>query len=103
MTRQLSATIGFLLAGASLATGIYPQEVSDYIQRRELCEHFRAEPWPEGASDEERERREFIALQLKNYCEGADRGLRELKAKYRDERGVMDRLEKYEEEIEGRQ
>jgi hypothetical protein len=37
-----------------------------------LCEHFRQEPWPEGASDEGRERRAFLARQLERFCGGSD-------------------------------
>lgn len=95
--------ISILLAGAALATEIYPQDVSGYIERREVCEHFRGEPWPEGASNEERERRDFLAAQLNRYCKGSDQAIRELKAKYGDNRVVMDRLERYEAEIEGKQ
>ncbi|AKU13309.1 hypothetical protein AzCIB_3416 [Azoarcus sp. CIB] len=103
MTKQLFVAISVLLSGAALATEIYPQEVSEYIERREVCEHFRAEPWPEGDSSEERERRDFIAAQLHQHCMGSDKALRELIAKYRDSRVVMDRLERYEADIEGKQ
>lgn len=103
MTKQLSMAIGLLLAGFALASEIYPRDVSEYIERREVCEHFRAEPWPEGGSSEERERRDFIAAQLLHYCKGSDQAIRELKAKYRDNRVVMDRLETYEADIEGKQ
>lgn len=103
MTKQIFVAISVLLSGAALATGIYPQDVSEYIERRELCDHFRAEPWPEGETSEERERRDFVAAQLRHYCKGSDQALRELKAKYRDKRVVMDRLERYEGDIEGKQ
>lgn len=103
MTKQLSVVLSLLLAGASLATELYPQEVSEYIERREACDHFRGEPWPEGASNEERERRDFIAAQLKRYCKGSDQAIRALKAKYKNNRVVIDRLEKYEADTEGKQ
>ncbi|NMF95995.1 hypothetical protein GPA27_01105 [Aromatoleum toluolicum] len=88
---------------SALASEIFPTEVSEYIGRRDACEHFRAEPWPEGASSEELERRDFIAAQLLHYCKGSDQALRDLKAKYRGNRVVMDRLERYEADIEGKQ
>lgn len=85
-----------------LAAAGGPSEVADYIERRELCEHFRDEPWPEGSSPTDKERREFLVRQLERYCKGADAGLRELKRKYKDERSVIDRLNKYDPEIEAR-
>lgn len=103
MRTIFSIAISLLLAGGAIAAEVYPQEVSEYIERREVCEHFRAEPWPEGASSDERERRDFIAAQLLHYCKGSDKALRELIAKYRDSRVVMDRLERYEADIEGKQ
>lgn len=103
MIRQLFVAISLLSARAALATEIYPQDVSEYIARRDVCEHFRAEPWPEGETREERERRDFVAAQLRHYCKGSDLALRELKAKYRDKRVVMDGLERYEGDIEGKQ
>ncbi|MBD5804074.1 hypothetical protein AZOA_35170 [Azoarcus sp. Aa7] len=103
MRKQLIAALSVLLSGAALATENYPQDVAGYIARREICDHFRSEPWPEGGSSEERERRDFIAAQLHQYCKGSDQALRELKARYGDNRMVMDRLEKYEAEIEVKQ
>jgi hypothetical protein len=100
--RKSPVLLGFLLATATLAAGNYPEEVAEYVERREICEHFRQEPWPEGSSVEERERREFIAGQFERYCKGSDQAIRELKEKYRNNRAVVDTLEKYEANIEGR-
>lgn len=79
-----------------------PPEVVRYIEHREFCEHFRSEPWPEGASIADKERREFLAQQFGRYCKGSDAGLRELKRKYKGDRSVIERLEKYEPDIESR-
>lgn len=73
MKPQSLLLLGFLLAGVSLAEAGYPLDVADYIERREVCEHFRQEPWPEGSSVEEKGRREFIAGQFERYCKGTDR------------------------------
>lgn len=101
--RPAPVVFGLLLSGSALAAEAYPQEVATYIERRELCEHFRQEPWPEGASAEDRQRREFIASQWDRYCRGSDQALRELKRKYKANQAVMDRLESYETDIEGPQ
>jgi hypothetical protein len=103
MSNQILVVIGLLLAVTSLATEGYPQEVAEYIERREICEHFRQEPWPEGSSAAEKERRAFIAGQFELYCKGSDQTIRELKSKYKNNQTVIDRLEKYETKIEEQQ
>lgn len=75
-----------------LAAEVAPSEVSRYIGRRELCEHFRSEPWPAGATVSDKERREFLARQFERYCKSSDTDLRELKRKYKDDRAVIERL-----------
>ncbi|MFC5699364.1 hypothetical protein ACFPU0_27995 [Pseudomonas sp. GCM10022186] len=103
MVPQTVLLIGVLLAEASLAADAYPPDVAQFIERRELCEHFRQEPWPEGRSVEEKERRAFIASQLERYCKGSDQAIGELKKKYVNNRRVTDRLKRYEINIEWQQ
>ena len=100
MAPQTVLLIGVLFAEASLAAEAYPLDVAQFIERRELCEHFRQEPWPEGESVEEMKRREFIASQFERYCKGSDQAIRDLKKKYANNRAVTNRLEKYEINIE---
>lgn len=101
MTTPSPAALALLFATSPLAAESHPPEVAEYIAQREICEHFREEPWPEGSSVEDKERREFIAARYKRYCTGSDQTARELKGKYKNNRTVMDRLEKYEADIEG--
>lgn len=91
-----------LMPATLLAAQKYPPEVARYLERRELCEHFRGEPWPEGSSPADKGRREFLVRQFKRYCKGSDAALRELQRKYRNNRSVVERLDKYEPEIEAR-
>lgn len=100
MHRPLRVLLALLLAGAAHAAERLPPEVARFVARRELCEHFRQEPWPEGATPAAQERREFLARQLGRHCTGSDRALAALKAKYRAEPGVRERLEAYETPIE---
>lgn len=100
MLNQAPLILGLLFAAPSWAAETYPQEVAEYVERRELCEHFRQEPWPEGSSEADRARRAFIAAGFKRHCTGADQAIRALRQKYRGDRTVMDRLEKYEADIE---
>ncbi|MDH4556947.1 hypothetical protein E8F11_17545 [Pseudomonas sp. BN417] len=103
MAPQSVLLICVLWAGVSLAAEGYPSDVAQYIERRELCEHFRGEPWPEGGSVEEKERRAFITSQFERYCKDSDQAIEKLKKKYTNNQAVMNRLEKYEKNIEGKQ
>jgi len=100
MTRRLPIFALFLVA-ASVAAAGYPTDVAKYIERREICEHFRQEPWPESATVDDKERREFIVSQFERYCKGTDKTIRELKRKYKSNRAVIEKLEQYESDIEG--
>lgn len=77
----------------------FPSEVRDFILERELCDHFRGEPH-EGNHPEQIKRREFIYESLEKYCNGTDSRLAALKKKYKNSRGIMQHLGKYEENVE---
>lgn len=83
----------FLLAASMLAAAELPKEVTAFIERRELCEHFRQEPWPEGTSIEESERRDFIVNQIKQFCTDSYKAAQKLRRKYRNERAVIEKLD----------
>ena len=100
MTSQLRVMLCMLLTAQTLAAEDLPKDVSEFIERREVCEHFRQEPWPEGISPQETERRVFISEQITHFCTGSDNSLQELKQNYRDNRAIVERLEKYETKIE---
>ena len=76
-----------------------PPEVSEFIHERDLCDHFRGEPY-EGDSPEQIRRREFIFESMEIYCAGTDRRLAALKRRYKDDVESIARLNKYEEKIE---
>lgn len=95
---------GFLvLFAASLVaraeSAPYPEEVNAFIAERDICDHFRGEPF-EGDSPEQIERRDFIADSLDIYCAGTDKRLAALKRRYQNNRAVMKQLNQYEERIE---
>lgn len=91
-----------LLPGISVAETTLPSEVADYIEHRKLCEHFRQEPWPEGTTSEDKERRDFLAGQQHRYCSGTDRAIQKLKRKYKKDAAVTRELNNYEYPIESR-
>ena len=76
-----------------------PPEVSDFIHERELCDHFRDEPF-EGDSPEQIKRREFIFQSIDIYCAGTDRRLAALKSRYKDDVESIALLNRYKETIE---
>ena len=71
-----------------------PKEVASFIEKRDLCDHFRGEP----PYDEER--RIFLHKNMIELCTGSDQDLANLKAKYRDNPTVLKKLSIYEEDIE---
>jgi hypothetical protein len=104
--RMRWVALWLLLCGISLAAATeepLPPDVKAFVEQRDLCDHFRGEPY-EGASDHEtvdqKDRREFVIASQQRYCPGTDKRLAELKLKYRDDRKVLDRLNRYEEQIE---
>jgi len=57
LTRLNIAAVSALTADAAKAErNIPPQDVSRFVQRRDVCDHFRGEPF-----DGDRERRKFVA------------------------------------------
>ncbi len=93
--------VSFLLLAAvptSWATGIpaYPDDIEEFIDRREICDHYR------GEEPYDVERAKFLAEQNNKTCSGTDEELRELKNKYKDNKEVMQILDRFEHEIEAK-
>jgi len=71
-----------------------PPDVSTFVEKRDLCDHFRGEdPYDE-------ERRVFLEENMIKFCTGTDAELAELKQKYHHNPSIMDVLNRYEEKIE---
>jgi hypothetical protein len=71
-----------------------PKDVSDFIEKRDLCDHFRGEdPYDD-------ERRVFLEENISKFCTGTDLELLKLKDKYIKNQSIMDVLNHYEEKIE---
>jgi hypothetical protein len=79
----------------------YPHEIRAFTEKREACDHFRGEPWPEGDTEGwERERRKQLIDGMRKHCAGTDRELMRLRAKYRDDADVSKALAAFEDRIE---
>lgn len=78
----------------------YPPDVQAFVIDRDVCDHFRGEPWPESDSGADRERRRQIVDGVRTACAGTDRQLEALLARYADDAGVMRLLSEFERGIE---
>ena len=77
-----------------------PSDVKLFVERRDGCDHFRGEPWPEADDPESKERREFILRNIRELCTGTDGRLAELRNKYRNSPVLSELLNEYEDRIE---
>lgn len=72
----------------------WPPDVAAFIERRDLCDHFRGEdPFDE-------ERRRFLQQQTLQLCVGTDQRLAALKKAYRLNSAITAKLNAYEASIE---
>jgi hypothetical protein len=71
-----------------------PQDVARFVERRDLCDHFR------GEEPYDAERREFLAKRMRELCTGTDADLVSLKKKYKSTPEVIVKLSTYESKIE---
>ena len=92
-TATLFLMVTTLSAWASDKT---PQDVSTFIEHREICDHLRGEiPDPSQV-----EAMQETLRKIKAYCTGTDATLAKLKMRYKSNPGVMDKLNQYEKSIE---
>ena len=96
----IAAVIGIVWLLPLHAQEKMPSDVKAFIEQRTLCDHFREEPWPEGRTPEEQERRAFLTRQMGHYCGGSDASLQSLRERYRDNRMVIQELGRFETSIE---
>jgi hypothetical protein len=98
---KLSVLLALLmLAVGAFAQSKLPDDVREFVDRREGCDHFRGEPWDLGDDPEVKDRREFIFAQVKTLCRGTDKQLAGLRKKYAQNKQVIQKLTGYEATIE---
>jgi hypothetical protein len=73
-----------------------PNDVAQFVEHRDGCDHFRGEI-PEAP---DADRMDEINRELDKLCKGTDKKLRQLKQKYAAKPDVMAVLAKYEPAIE---
>ena len=90
------AAMCFGLGSAAAAEPRLPADVTNYVEQREACDHFRGEmPDP---PDEQRMKE--IEREIRKLRNGTDKKLVKLKRKYATNQAVMKRLNEFEEGIE---
>lgn len=82
------------VAGAEESTPCFPADVAKFIERRDLCDHFR------GEEPYDAERQAFLDKNIVEFCTDTDQQLASLKAKYSSNSAVMAKLNQYETDIE---
>ncbi|MCK9262476.1 MAG: hypothetical protein M0R18_01500 [Deltaproteobacteria bacterium] len=92
MTRALLILVAILLT-PTLAADQVPHD-AELLRRTELCAHFRQEPWPEGKSAADIERREFIVNRIEEFCTDLPEATRNLRDKYLDDPSIISKLNK---------
>lgn len=78
----------------------YPADVRAFLDDRDLCDHFRGEPWPESDSETDRARRRQLIHGMKTTCAGTDHRLTELRIRYREVAAIQQLLSQFEGDIE---
>ena len=89
-------TLMILIPAVAIAEDIISptNDVREFIEQRDLCDHFRGEP----ANGEER--RKFLLKNMIELCTGTDKQLMELKTKHKADKAIMKSLSIYEADIE---
>lgn len=82
--------------GSSFADGKLPDDVEEFMSKREGCDHFRGEvPEPN-----QRARMREIEREIRRLCTGTDIELAKLKKKYATEPQIIETLNEFEPTIE---
>jgi hypothetical protein len=77
----------------------YPADVRAFIEDRDLCDHFRGEPWPTGDSEPDRARRRELVEGVRTACAGTDARLAALKERYVNDGRISALLGRFEAKV----
>ena len=72
----------------------FPEDVLEFIDKRDGCDHFRGEPIYS------KERQEFLLKSMIELCTGTDGELAVLKSKYQNNKIIISTLSIYDNNIE---
>ncbi len=82
-----------------VARANWPEDLSRFVQSRQMCDHFRGEPI-EGDSAEMKERQEFVLQKIEETCTGTDAELKRLREAHAGNPDITRALEIFEDTIE---
>lgn len=82
----------FLISQNAFSKDVYPQDITDFIEQRESCEHFLGEISGDPAVDLARN----LAAQLDKFCKGTDHQLEVLRLKYKNDGSILEVLNAYD-------
>jgi hypothetical protein len=99
MKRRLLLSCLLLSGNIALAVAL-PADIETFIKSRDICDHFRGEPWDDGNDPEIKARRDAIFRNIELHCAGTDRALARLRHKYSGNRPIIQRLSDYDDRIE---
>jgi len=94
VVRLIFLVLGSLWWSCSVGGNPLPDDVVKFIERRDLCDHFR------GEEPYDSERAEFLANAIRRDCTGTDTALAALMAKYQNDSEILAELSTYEPNIE---
>jgi hypothetical protein len=94
MKPHLSLLLGVISCLSAQAQSALPGDVLRFVERRDLCDHFRGEDPYDAA------RRKFLEASMRRFCTGTDDQLKALKSKYKTKPEVLLQLNEYESRIE---
>jgi hypothetical protein len=92
MTRALACVALLTLSLSALAEKSLPRDVQMFIDRREGCDHMRAELPDPGEKQHAKE----VSREIVKLCKGTDKRLAQLKKKYASDAVVVQRLNEFE-------
>lgn len=94
---ELSVLMFTSAAAAAQAAPSLPPDVAEFVERRDLCDHFR------GEEPYDAERKAFLEKTIVELCTGTDQQLASLKLEHSSNSVAMAKLSQYETDIELRE
>lgn len=88
--------IVFFISQNAFSKDLYPKDITLFLERRDLCQHF----IDEFSGDPKIDNARNLNAELDKYCKGTDQELARLKSKYKDSTSILKKLEIYDEDIE---
>lgn len=101
MLQKISVFMILIGVMLSARAEVLPSDVVRFIEKRDLCDHFRGEyPEPDAWGEAYQERLDEVNIALKENCAGTDKELIQLRVKYQQRSNIIDKLKDYDDCLE---